>query len=69
MSEVRKIMIETMRDIRDGSCPLATAREIHLAGHRAVMDRYAECRYEELGLRDEQLKKSLDAMRDVSENP
>ena len=65
MSEVRDIMLETMKGVRDGSCPIATAEQIHLAGHRAVMDVYSECRQEELGLRKESLAKSLEAMRGV----
>lgn len=63
MAEVRRYMFALMDEIRDGSCPLATAREIHLAAHRAVMDAYADCKKEELGLRQQALKEAADAMK------
>jgi len=68
MSEVREIMIETMKGVRDGSCPLDTAKEIHLAGHRAVMDVYAGCKQKRMGIQAKVTFKALEAMRQVKSN-
>jgi len=65
MGEVREIMIETIKEIRAGQCPLDTAKEMHLSAHRAVMDSYADVARERMSIKNVELKASLDAMRAV----
>lgn len=65
MTELQNFLLDTMKDVRDGTCPTKTAKEIHLTGHRLVMDKFAECKKRDRGIKDENLTKALDAMRDV----
>lgn len=66
LAGVREIMIETMKDIRNGKCPLDAAKEIHLAGHRAVMDVYADCKRLRMGIQQKTMFEAMEAMRQVS---
>ena len=37
MTELKSLMIEGIKDIRQGTLPLETAKQMHLMGHRAYM--------------------------------
>jgi hypothetical protein len=65
MSELQKFFFDTMKGVKDGTCPTETAKEIHLTGHRLVMDKFADCKKIDRGMKDEALSKALDAMREV----
>lgn len=65
MDRTIKLGIEVMEAVRDGELPLKTAEQIHKTYHRIVMDRYATCREEEMGLRGNQLLAAKKAMAAV----
>lgn len=65
MSDIRKPLEESIDDVRKGKLPNDTADRVHKLAHRHVMDRYADVAVENAGIRDEQLKKSVDAMKKV----
>jgi len=63
MQEVRDGMVRTMNGVLNGEVPVKTAKEAHLAAHRIVTNNYEECKEEELGMRKENNKETMDAMR------
>ena len=65
MTELQEFFFDTMKGVKDGTCPTETAKEIHLTGHRLVMDKFAECKKKDRGMVDENLSKAMDAMREV----
>jgi len=65
MNEFQDEMMDVIKDVRSAKLPNKTAEVIHKTGHRIVMDKHAECRMFDRGIRDEQLQASLKAMRDV----
>ena len=63
MTELQSFLLDTMKDVRDGTCPTETAKAIHLTGHRVVMDKFAECKKIDRGMQD--VEEAMEAMRDV----
>jgi hypothetical protein len=54
---MREVLVEAMTAVREGKLPLDTAKEIHLLGHRVVMDKFAEVRLRRL-IREEEYEKA-----------
>lgn len=67
MTELQDYLFDLLPQIRNGDCPVATSREIHLTAHRIVADKNADCRMEEMGIREERLKESKKAMDRVKD--
>ena len=65
MSKFRNFLFETMEKIRTGETPNKTAEQIHKTGHRVVMDKFADVKMSEIGIRDQELKDSMKAMDSV----
>lgn len=65
MNDFQKTMMDVINDVRSAKLPNKTAEVIHKTGHRIVMDKHAECRMWDRGIRNEQFKKSMEAMRQV----
>ena len=42
MKEARDIMVETMRDLREGRCPQDVANIVHRNGHSIAQNQFAE---------------------------
>ena len=65
MSEIQKSCIETAKGVLAGKTPLKTGEVVQDLYWTAVSDKAQENREFENGLKQDNLKKSLEAMRDV----
>ena len=60
MGQIADIMVDSIGELRAGKMPLKTADTVRGMGYVGALDRHAECRQEENGLRDKQLKEALE---------
>lgn len=68
MQEARELMIETMRDLRNGKCPQKVAEIIHKNGHSIAMNQFAETRMmESLGHQEtvEMLNRAYEKIKEL----
>ena len=63
--EAQNELVGSMKDVRTGKCPVKTADAIHKLGHTLAQNKFAECKEEDRGMRQENLNKAMDAMRGV----
>jgi hypothetical protein len=65
MSKFRNFLFNTMEKIRNGETPIKTGEAIHKTGHRVVMDKFADVKMVEIGIKDQELRESIKAMDDI----
>lgn len=63
--ELRKKLMDVIDDLRNGNIPVKTAKHVHLTAHRIVGDKNADCRTVETMGKQEQVAKSMEAMKEV----
>jgi HEPN domain-containing protein len=65
--KMREFLKSLLPGILKGEVPLKTAEAIHKTAHRVFSDKHADCRMEELGIRDQELADSMKAMEKVTD--
>ena len=66
MTKLQDELMETIIGVRDGSVPLKTGEVVQDLAYTIAIDKHADARQFELGVRQAELRKSLQAMDKVA---